>query len=72
MSQKFNQLIMPHGHISEDNFKFFSKGRELWNIESQFKYDMEDKIRNQLEIADLIQGFQVTVDANSGFSSLCT
>ena len=61
---------MPHSHISEDNFKFFNKGRELWNVESQFKEDLEDKIRNQLEIADLLQGFQITVDSNSGFGSL--
>jgi t-SNARE complex subunit (syntaxin) len=54
MSQKFNQLILPHSHITDDNFKFFSKGRELWNIESQFKEDLEDKIRNQLEISDLL------------------
>ena len=70
MSQKFNQLFVPHSHISEDNFKFFNKGRELWNVESQFKEDLEDKIRNQLEIADLLQGFQITVDSNSGFGSL--
>lgn len=70
MSQKFNQLFVPHSHISMDNFKFFNKGRELWNVESQFKEDLEDKIRNQLEIADLLQGFQITVDSNSGFASL--
>ena len=70
MSQKLNQLIVPHSHISEDNFKFFSKGRELWNVGSQFKDELEDKIRNQLEISDLLQGFQITVDSNSGFGSL--
>lgn len=63
-------MILPHAHITEDNFKFFNKGRELWNIESQFKDDLEDKIRLQLEVADCLQGFQLSVDSNSGFASL--
>lgn len=70
MNQKFNQLIVPHSNISPDNFQFFNKGRELWNIESNFKDEMEDKIRYQLEMADLVQGFQLSIDANSGFASL--
>lgn len=70
MDQKYNQLIVPHSNISADNFQFFNKGRELWNIESNFKDEMEDKIRYQLEMADLVQGFQLSIDANSGFASL--
>lgn len=70
MFQKYNQLIVPHNNMSQDSFQFFNKGRELWNVENDFKEDMEDKIRQQLEIADLLQGFQLTIDGNSGFASL--
>lgn len=70
MFQKYNQLVVPHSNISADNFQFFNKGRELWNVESDFKDEMEDKIRYQLEMADLVQGFQLSIDANSGFASL--
>lgn len=70
MFQKYNQLIVPHNNLSQDSFQFFNKGRELWSIETDFKDDMEDKIRLQLEMADLLQGFQLTIDGNSGFASL--
>lgn len=70
MSKKYNQCILPHSNINEDNFKFFNKGRELWNQECNFKDDLEDKIRFQLEAADLMQGFKMLVDSNSGFASL--
>lgn len=70
MSKKFNQCILPHSNINADNFKFFNKGRELWNQESAFKDDLEDKIRYQLEAADLMQGFKLIADTNSGFASM--
>lgn len=70
MSIKFNQMFVPNQKIFEQDFCFFNKGRELWNEEAQWKDDLEDKIRQQLEIADLLQGFQLTVDTNSGFASL--
>ena len=70
MSTKYNQLIVPNQHIFEQDFGFFNKGRELWNVEADFKEELEDKIRYQLECADLLQGFQLTVDTNSGFGSL--
>ena len=72
MSRKYNQMIIPDRHIGASDFGFFNKGRELWNCENQFKDDLEDKIRYQLEVADLVQGFQVTADTNSGFASLTT
>ena len=31
---------------------------------------MEEIIRYQLEMADLVQGFQLSIDTNSGFASL--
>jgi len=33
MNVKFNQLIVPHANVSQENFQFFNKGRELWSIE---------------------------------------
>lgn len=70
MSTKYNQLTIPHSNINQEGFRFFNKGREMWNISSQFKDDLEDKLRFQLEAADLLQGFQVTADSNSGHGSL--
>ena len=54
----------------ESDFVFFNKGREMCNVEGVFKEYLEDKIRAHLELSDLVQGFQVTVDMNSGFGSL--
>ena len=39
-------------------------------MSTQFKDDIEDVIRNQLEASDQLQGFQLYVDVNSGHSSL--
>ena len=49
---------------------FFNKGRELWQDDMQFREDLEEVIQKQLEMADRVQGFQVSVDVNSGFASL--
>ena len=70
MSQKMNQLFVPGQNIAENDFLFYNKGKELWSMSNQFKDDIEDKIRNQLEISDALQGFQLTVDVNSGFGSM--
>jgi hypothetical protein len=70
MSTKLNQLFVPQQNIQESDFVFFNKGRELWNLSLQFKDDIEDTIRNQLEVSDNLQGFMVTADTNSGFGSL--
>jgi hypothetical protein len=63
-------MFVPHQSVVESDFVFFNKGREMWNRESSFKDLLEDKIRYQLEACDQLQGFQLTVDTNSGFSSL--
>jgi hypothetical protein len=70
MQQKYNQAFVPHAHIRPDDFVFYNKGRELWRMEPQFKENLEDVIRFQLEACDLLQGFQLYVDTNSGFGSL--
>lgn len=46
-------MIIPHMNISQDNFQFFNKGRELWLVESEMKENIEDKLRYQLEAANL-------------------
>ena len=63
-------MFVPTFNIGQADFVFFGKGKEMWDQESQFKDDLEDKIRFQLEASDQLQGFKLTVDANSGFSSL--
>jgi hypothetical protein len=70
MSTKMNQMFMPTSNIHEQDFIFFNKGREMWSLSLAFKDEMEDKVRQQLEVSDAIQGFQMYVDSNSGYSSL--
>lgn len=70
MNEKYNQIFVPHNQVTQDNFMFFSKGKEIWSLDSKFREDIEDKVRLQLEICDLLQGFSLTVDINSGFGSL--
>mmetsp|Transcript_14952 Transcript_14952/g.25453 ORF Transcript_14952/g.25453 Transcript_14952/m.25453 type:complete len:504 (-) Transcript_14952:21-1532(-) len=70
MSRKLNQVFAPHSIIAPENFLFFNQGRDLFQQSLQFREDLEDSVRFQLEEADLLQGFQVIVDVNSGFGSL--
>ena len=54
MNEKYNQIFVPHNQITQDNFMFFSKGKEIWSLDSKFREDIEDKVRLQLEICDLL------------------
>ena len=68
--QPYNQLILPHSVYSEDNFYFYGQGVQLYSQEPDLREDCENKIRVQLEQSDMIQGFQVLCDTNSGYGSL--
>eukprot|EP00347_Sterkiella_histriomuscorum_P022491 403338293 len=70
--QPQNQLILPNNSsINEDNFMFYNQGKQLYDHETfELKDQIEDTIRNQLEHSDLLQGFNITCDVNSGFGSI--
>lgn len=54
--------------ISKD-FNFFSQGENLWKT-PQFSDEFSDKIRMYVEECNNMQGFQVLMDFNNGFSGL--
>ena len=47
-------MFVPHSIIQEDNFNFYSRGRDLWANSFEFKDQIEDKFRHQLEKSDLL------------------
>lgn len=63
-------MFTPTSLIQEDNFIFYNKGKELWGETPDFRDDLEDKFRHQLENADLLQGFTLHSDVTSGYGSL--
>ena len=63
-------MLMPEGAISEPDFGFYNKGKELWAMSYDMRDDMEDLFRHQLETSDRLQGFQMTVDVMGGHGSL--
>ena len=49
---KRNRMLMPEGAISEPDFGFYNKGKELWAMSYDLRDDMEDLFRHQLETSD--------------------
>lgn len=65
-----NMFILPSSSMDESSFNFYNRGKELWKESADLRDNLEDKFRQQLEKSDLLQGFQVSADVNSGFGSL--
>lgn len=63
-------MILPHATVHESNFFFFSRGKEMWSTNQDFRYGLEDQLRIQLEQSDRLQGFSLTTDVSSGHASL--
>lgn len=63
-------MILPHSTVQESNFFFYSRGKEMYTFNWDFRYDLEDLCRLQLEQADRLQGYSLTVDVTSGHASL--
>jgi len=49
---KSNKMVLPHAIVSESNFFFYSRGRDMWKLNGDFRDDLEDQCRVQLEQAD--------------------
>ncbi|XP_058788776.1 protein misato [Phymastichus coffea] len=63
-------VINEYEHGSRDQpFDIFSYGQNLWKT-NNFSEDFTDKIRAYAEECNLMQGFQVLVDADDGFGGL--
>lgn len=62
--------LLPTGYVEEAQFPFYNKGREMWQASGEIRDDLEDKFRHQLEKSDMLQGFQVCADVNTGHGSL--
>jgi len=52
--QNQNKLFLPHALVPEDEFFFYSRGREMWTVSGEFRDTCEDKFRIQLEQSDLV------------------
>jgi len=39
-------MIIPEGVISEPDFSFFNKGKELWSQDADLRDDLEDLFRH--------------------------
>ena len=61
---------MPHSTVLEDDNFFYNKGKLLWSANYDFREQLEDSFRNQLEKSDLLQGFSLSADVMSGNGSL--
>lgn len=40
-----NKMILPHATVHESNFYFFSRGKEMWSTNQDFRYGLEDQLR---------------------------
>ena len=67
---KHHQMLLPHAIVAEPDFYFYSRGREMYKNCADFRDELEDKVRIQLEQSDLLQGFTLSADVSSGHGSL--
>ena len=65
-----NKLLLPHAIVSEPNFTFFSRGKDMFSESLDFREELEDSFRHQLEWSDRLQGFHLAADVTSGCASL--
>jgi len=45
-------MVLPHALVSESAFVVYSRGRDMWTLTGDFRDDLEDQCRVQLEQAD--------------------
>ncbi|XP_014224508.1 protein misato [Trichogramma pretiosum] len=69
-NQRTVNVVTEYEHKSETTaFETFPCGQNLWKTD-QFQNDFIERIRNYVEECNMMQGFQVLMDADNGFGGL--